>query len=1265
MQGHHRNLQYDLHLTSKFKMDNREKRPIFDLKKSNSLISSISIKDPKTGRDVLDEILQEPAENFKEQLARRTRSAFKEQVLARLSEGSFFESTQQIEHIQDSKDVLPLSIVDPNTGKDVLSDILKTSKINKKQKVLFDDITSCEERIHQRASIVDPSTGDDKWIDLFKNENIKKNAQELENKRKRNKFREGVRQKILHSRSVEEFQSWNDYVYQDIEGENSDASFSSDWGQYEIENHDSSPVSQRYTDTETYTADQSQPWEETYFQETSNDSIYQEEVDADSSYSSVYAFGKTNGYVSAFSQEYAEATNYEPACNPLEAYQLSWNQSYEDPARDRTGKPCGSYQQLLALHSNQSRDFDDDFYNQDDEYISETSDYPSASDSEKHNGSNAVAVKDKSKSKHYEGMIDMRETGQFLENGDNCEDKKTQFMEITKESTLSNEIDKVLPAQAVAEITNTSEPVLFNHQSCIIAGWKGSGKTTVVRLLESERWDDIFEDNVNGKEKPNSRKKNSVTFVEISNNPLCKVLPILLAHVTVGILVIDMTKTLKETMDSGSNTTGFSKLTYRDYIVSWLHIFQNICTSKVNIILVGTHADGYSETDAIAYMDEILKLVDNKYLDKICLSKEMTFTISSQKAGKEECSFNKEKLKACVQSQLLSYGHLRKSVPMRWISWFEALVETCQQENKVIRIDKLWMRNGKFPKENRLTSIDEMKDVLALFSDTGKIIFEGQYCNIAVLDIQYIVDIVSVIMSSQIRTGEINSQVLQDMLIQTCKPYCEESVLYLEAIGLASKFPSSDVWYFPTLNAQKFPIEDFKNFKTSSVFCFKFNCHAKLIFHMLVCMCLSINKWSILLDGKMKCVYKNVVVFSVKNHNILIRTCGDKIKIQILWLRGIKVDSALISGIRKQIGSLLDTIKTRKHANIKFETGFECGIEPLGKEDDTFISFEEANGSRVIQCPRCPVRKLHSIDVQSIREFWMHGEQQNNIVQKKDSHGTRFKKASLKTTDAKVSDFKSEISKRVGMIRHQDSAIGTGFRVGKNKVMTCWHVIGPYITENTARGCELDVTRLNLFNILFQFKDRNETCHPENYFRFIPYIHFYDKELDVIVLELERHQFTEVEFPPPVRFFGKIDFDRELHLIGHPGGVQMKEDSQVYPMPRNEQTLQFILELEKWSVMHFPNHENFYSPLHDACKVLLHTTFDRGSSGSPGINIDHEKAIVVLMLSGGVPTCFYDGKYTNIPHDKLVEYGVSISDIYKKMEPENPKLCNEIFTTCN
>lgn len=98
-------------------------------------------------------------------------------------------------------------------------------------------------------------------------------------------------------------------------------------------------------------------------------------------------------------------------------------------------------------------------------------------------------------------------------------------------------------------------------------------------------------------------------------------------------------------------------------------------------------------------------------------------------------------------------------------------------------------------------------------------------------------------------------------------------------IGLVLKFFFLDVWYFLILNVYKFFIEDFKNFKIFLVFCFKFNCYVRLIFYMLVCMCLRLNKWSVLFDGKMKCVYKNVVVFLVKNYNIFIRICGDKIKI--------------------------------------------------------------------------------------------------------------------------------------------------------------------------------------------------------------------------------------------------------------------------------------------------------------------------------------------------------------------------------------------------
>lgn len=101
--------------------------------------------------------------------------------------------------------------------------------------VFFDNKTSCEERVHQRASIVDPLTGNDQWTELFKIENIKQNAevfnlftwtftmvqffisemyvliqisvffQVLENKRKRNILRrEGVMKSLSNSLSVQE-----------------------------------------------------------------------------------------------------------------------------------------------------------------------------------------------------------------------------------------------------------------------------------------------------------------------------------------------------------------------------------------------------------------------------------------------------------------------------------------------------------------------------------------------------------------------------------------------------------------------------------------------------------------------------------------------------------------------------------------------------------------------------------------------------------------------------------------------------------------------------------------------------------------------------------------------------------------------------------------------------------------------------------------------------------------------------------------------------
>ena len=182
---------------------------------------------------------------------------------------------------------------------------------------------------------------------------------------------------------------------------------------------------------------------------------------------------------------------------------------------------------------------------------------------------------------------------------------------------------------------------------------------------------------------------------------------------------------------------------------------------------------------------------------------------------------------------------------------------------------------------------------------------------------------------------------------------------------------------------------------------------------------------------------------------------------------------------------------------------------------------------------------------------------------------------------------------------------------------------------------------------------------PERFFNFIPVILFKDVDLDVVILKLKRHEFLSINFPPAMQCFGLINFDEEIHLIGHPGGNQMKEDSDVHPMKRNNETHEYIINLEQWSMALIG--QNFYSGLHDKHKVLLHTTFDRGSSGSPGFHIIEREAIVVLMLSGGFPTCFYDGSWTKMPYDNVVEYGVSMADIYDKLKKSNEILCMEVF----
>lgn len=190
--------------------------------------------------------------------------------------------------------------------------------------------------------------------------------------------------------------------------------------------------------------------------------------------------------------------------------------------------------------------------------------------------------------------------------------------------------------------------------------------------------------------------------------------------------------------------------------------------------------------------------------------------------------------------------------------------------------------------------------------------------------------------------------------------------------------------------------------------------------------------------------------------------------------------------------------------------------------------------------------------------------------------------------------------------------------------------------------------------------------NPLEIFGFKPYIPYKDEDIDVAVLELRNHD-TGKCFPQPLTRFREFCPTYPIHFVGHPGGRQMKEDSYVLPKWSYE-VKKFIEYLGDWSLQKSPTGLDYYRTLLDIPrKLLFHTSFDPGSSGSPGVMIEDDTPCVVLMLSGGTPSCFYEGfsPIWQVPDNHRVEFGYTMTDINYKMlnsaQESVRMLASEIF----
>lgn len=276
-----------------------------------------------------------------------------------------------------------------------------------------------------------------------------------------------------------------------------------------------------------------------------------------------------------------------------------------------------------------------------------------------------------------------------------------------------------------------------------------------------------------------------------------------------------------------------------------------------------------------------------------------------------------------------------------------------------------------------------------------------------------------------------------------------------------------------------------------------------------------------------------------------------------------------------------------------------------------------------------------------------------------------FSKGTHKQKDAIQSVGKQYVSRSVGLIRIEDRLSGTGFRVGNKYVATCYHIIKDIITVSPhfIDSDQLSMEFGRYINTGTRIGDQNQV------FGFESTIAYTNEEYDFVVLELKG---PDTALPPPLTCFGGL-FDSEIHLLGHPGGKQMKEDSEVFPMwsPKHDEVIiPRIRDLGLWSLTHLPKENsksvNHYSVLLNLPrKILFHTTFDEGSSGSPGFIIKNNQAWVILMLSGGAPGCFYKENFNQrrwpLEDNQKVEYGYAMEDIYNQMRISKKELASDIF----
>ncbi|XP_062577948.1 uncharacterized protein LOC134239832 [Saccostrea cucullata] len=229
---------------------------------------------------------------------------------------------------------------------------------------------------------------------------------------------------------------------------------------------------------------------------------------------------------------------------------------------------------------------------------------------------------------------------------------------------------------------------------------------------------------------------------------------------------------------------------------------------------------------------------------------------------------------------------------------------------------------------------------------------------------------------------------------------------------------------------------------------------------------------------------------------------------------------------------------------------------------------------------------------------------------------------------------------RISIVDGYSEVQVTGFLVGRDFVLSVYHVFHGVIESNTKRA--------KIFAI-FGFKGKSLTVGQKQYF-FYNTPAYINPELDVIILHLK----PDTGLPTGcVLTKESLSSHERITFVGHPYGEPQKISVEC-PILTPEHPI--VVESSDYFRRQYG--PGGFQGMNDPHSVLVQSRVGGGAAGSPGF-VQRGNTSLACMLTMAYPT--FRAQLPPRDLNYTFEKAVTMDSLYSRLKIDNPRLCFSIF----